>query len=434
MITKPILIKNGRVIDPSQGLDRVVNLMIAEGKIVWRGATDTIPPYSEYEVINASKEVVCPGFIDLHCHLRQPGFEEKETIATGTQAAAKGGFTTVCCMPNTRPPLDSKKIISYVKSIIKKEGMIQVLPIGCITKSREGKELTRMKELAEAGVIAFSDDGDPVTDDKLMKEALICSYGLPVIDHCENRQLVVGGQINEGKMSRKLGLKGIPAAAEEMMVERDIEIARQTDGRLHIAHVSTAGSIALISKAKAAGIKITAEVTPHHLTLTEETVSGYNTNAKVNPPLRTKQDIESLIEGLKDNTIDAIATDHAPHTTADKNCDFTKAAFGITGFETALGSLMSLVHSGKLPLNTFIAKLTVGPAKIIGDKFRSLGTLAIGNSADIIIFNPELTWVVDINKLLSKGKNTPLGGTTLRGKVTATIYQGKIVYQDEEIK
>jgi dihydroorotase len=434
--TRPLLINNGHLIDPAQGIDESGSLLIAGGKTVWVGTQGMTPPYSDYDILDAKQMVVCPGFIDLHCHLRQPGYEEKETIATGTRAAAKGGFTTVCCMPNTQPPLDNKEIIDYVKSVAAKEGVIRVLPIGCITKGRKGQEISNMKELAFAGVVAFSDDGDPVMNDTIMSTALENSrkLNMPVIDHCENKDLAAGGQINEGNISRKLNLKGIPAEAEESMVERDIALAKRTGGKLHIAHVSTSGSVEAIRQAKAEGTQVTAEVTPHHLTMTEETASGYNTNAKVNPPLRNKKDIAALIEGLKDGTIDAIATDHAPHTEAAKNYDFKEAAFGISGFETALGSLMSLVHNGQIPLNTLIAKLTGGPAKIIGDKYGKLGTLAAGNSADITVFDPDLSWVVDTDKFVSKGKNTPLAGATLKGKVIATFYQGKTIYQDDFVK
>jgi dihydroorotase len=432
----PLLIKNGHLIDPAQAIDETGSLFIAGGKTVWVGIPGMAPPYSNYDVLDAKGMIVCPGFIDLHCHLRQPGYEEKETIATGTQAAAKGGFTTVCCMPNTKPALDNKETISYVKSIAAKEGVIRVLPIGCITQGRKGKEITNMKELASAGAVAFSDDGDPIINNGIISEALANSVilDLPIIDHCENKNLAADGQINDGKIARQLDLKGIPAAAEESIVARDISLAKRTGGKLHIAHVSTAGSVAAIRQAKAAGIKITAEATPHHLTMTEAMTLGYNTNAKVNPPLRTQKDIAALIVGLKDGTIDAIATDHAPHTEADKNCDFKEAAFGISGFETALGSLMSLVHNGQLPINTLIAKLTSGPAGIIGDKYGKLGTLAICNPADITVFNPDLSWVVDTDNFVSKGKNTPLAGATLKGKVMATIYQGEIVYKDASVK
>ena len=433
---RPLLIQGGHIVDPSQGIDDTGSLLITEDKISWLGKGETIPPQPDYATLPAQGLIVCPGFVDLHCHLRQPGFEEKETIATGSQAAARGGFATICCMPNTNPPLDSRNTIDYVKSVATAEGMIRVLPIGCISRGREGEELAPMAELTLAGVIAYSDDGKPVLNSNLMRQALDHSRGfdLPIIAHSEDTSLTEGGMMNDGVLSTKLGLQGIPAAAEEIMVARDLILAQLTEARLHIAHVSTAGSVDLIRHAKEKGIKVTAEVTPHHLTLTEEEVLGYNTNAKVNPPLRTKQDIKALIQGLNENIIDAIATDHAPHTEDDKRADFALAPFGISGFETALGSLMSLVHSGELPLTTLIAKLTCEPAKIIGDKYGKLGSLEVETSADVTIFDPDKEWIVDTRTFASKGKNTPLAGSTLKGKVMATISQGRFVYQDDSIK
>jgi len=433
---KSLLIHGGHIIDPSQGIDEIGSLLITEGKISWLGRGEATPPQPDYDVLHAQGLIVCPGFVDIHCHLRQPGFEEKETIATGTRAAAKGGFTTICCMPNTNPPLDNQATIDYVKSIVATEGVVRVLPIGCISRGRKGQELAPMGELASAGVIAYSDDGEPAANSRLMRQALDYSrdLDLPIIDHCEDTSLTEGGQINEGIISTKLGLRGISAAAEEIIVARDLALAELTGGRLHIAHVSTEGSVDLIRRAKEKGIKVTAEVTPHHLTLTEEKVIGYDTNAKVNPPLRTKRDIQALIQGLKENVIDIIATDHAPHTEADKLCEFDLAAFGISGFETALGSLMSLVHDRQLTLATLIAKLTCDPAKIIGNKYGKLGTLDIGASADITIFDPDLEWIVDTKAFASKGKNTPLAGSRLKGKVMATISQGKLVYKDDLVR
>jgi len=432
---KPLLIQGGRIIDPSQGIDEVGSLLVTEGKISWLGKGEAIPPQPDYDVLHARGLIVCPGFVDLHCHLRQPGFEEKETIATGTRAAARGGFTTICCMPNTNPPLDNQTAVEYVKSKAASEGVVRVLPIGCISKGRKGEELAEMGELASAGVIAFSDDGEPALNSHIMRQALDYSraFDLPITDHCEDKALTAGGQMNEGIISTKLGLRGIPNAAEDIIVARDLALAQLTGGRLHIAHTTTEGSVDLIRRAKERGIKVTAEVTPHHLTLTEERVIGYNTNAKVNPPLRTERDIQALIQGLNDNTIDIIATDHAPHTEADKRCEFDLAPFGISGFETALGSLMSLVHDGELTLVGLIAKLTYEPAKIIGNRYGRLGTLAIGASADVALFDPVLEWVVDTKAFASKGKNTPLAGERLRGKVVATISQGKLVYKDESI-
>ncbi len=433
---KPLLIQGGHIIDPSQGIDEIGSLLITEGEISWLGKGEVTPPQPDYDVLPAQGLIVCPGFIDLHCHLRQPGFEEKETIATGTRAAARGGFTTICCMPNTDPPLDNQATVEFVKSKATTEGLVRVLPIGCISKGRKGEELAEMGELASAGVIAFSDDGEPAVDSRLMRQALDYSraFGLPIIDHCEDTVLTEGGQINEGIISTKLGLPGIPAAAEEIMVARDLALAQLTGAQLHIAHVTTEGSVELIRRAKEKGIQVTAEVTPHHLTLTEEMVMGYDTNAKVNPPLRTSEDTQALIQGLKENVIDIIATDHAPHTEADKLCEFALAAFGISGFETALGSLMGLVHDGQLTLATFVSKLTYEPARIIGDKYGKLGTLAIGAPADVTIFDPDMNWVVDTTAFASKGKNTPLAGSVLKGKVMATIFQGELVYKEDAIK
>ena len=429
---KSLLIQGCHIIDPSQGIDKVSSLLITDGKISWLGEGN--PPQPDYDVLHAEGLIVCPGFVDLHCHLRQPGFEEKETIATGTRAAARGGFTTICCMPNTNPPLDSQTTINLVTSAAAQEGTVRVLPIGCISKGRKGKELTDMEELASAGAIAFSDDGEPALDSRIMRQALEYSrtLGLPIIDHCEDTALTEGGQMNEGRLSAELGLRGLPAAAEEIIVARDLALAQLTGGHIHIAHATTEGVVELIRRGKEQGIRVTAEATPHHLTLTEAKVIGYNTNAKVNPPLRTERDIEALVQGLKENVIDIIATDHAPHTEADKRQEFALAPFGISGFETALGSLMSLVHTGRITLTALIAKLTGEPAKIIGHG--KLGTLAIGAPADITIFDPDKEWLVDPATFASKGKNTPLAGSTLKGRVMATLFQGKLVYKDDSVK
>ncbi len=338
-------------------------------------------------------------------------------------------------MPNTNPPLDSQTAIEYIKATAAAEGVIRVLPIGCISKGRQGKELTEMGELAEAGVIAFSDDGEPALSSYIMRQALDYSraFDLPITDHCEDTILTEGGQMNEGVVSAKLGLRGIPNAAEDIIVARDLALAQLTGGWLHIAHTTTEGAVELIRRAKEKGIRVTAEATPHHLTLTEERVIGYDTNAKVNPPLRTERDIEALIQGLNDNTIDIIATDHAPHTEGDKLCEFAKAPFGISGLETALGALMGLVHDKKLSLTTLIAKLTYEPARILGDKRGKLGTLAIGAEADITIFDLDREWVVNTKDFASKGKNTPLAGEKLKGKVIATIYGETIVYKNDNV-
>ncbi|MEK7354518.1 MAG: dihydroorotase [Chloroflexota bacterium] len=433
--TRPVLIRGGRIIDPAQKTDEIGSMLISEGKISWLGKGQATPPKADYDVLNADGLIVCPGFIDLHCHLRQPGFEDKETIATGAQAAARGGFTTVCCMPNTNPPLDSRKVIEMVKAEAVKSGIVRVLPIGCVSKGRAGKELASLSELAAAGVVGFSDDGSPVLDTGLMISALRASLilGLPIIDHCEHTGLTEGGVMNWGNLSMSLGLKGMPAAAEEIMVARDVALAGMTGGWVHIAHVSTEESVNIIRQAKKAGVKVTAEVTPHHLTLTEEKVIWGDANAKVNPPLRTEKDVRALIQGLKEGVIDIIATDHAPHTTAEKAAGFDKSPPGISGFETALGSLMGLVQSGQIDLGLLISKLTSEPAKIIGKKYGELGTLTIGAAADITLFDPDREWLVDTNNFASKGKNTPLAGSRLKGKVLATIFGGKVVYKDDVI-
>jgi dihydroorotase len=423
---KPLLIQGGRVIDPSQSMDALMDVLVENGKIAWIGQGK--PPVASHETAVADGMVVCPGFIDMHCHLRQPGFEQKETIATGTRAAARGGFTTVCCMPNTNPPLDNLPLIEYVKTTAEKEGAARVLPIGCITRGRKGEELADLAEMAQAGAIGFSDDGSYVKNSRVMRKAMEYSLplGLPMIEHCEDPDLAAEGVMNEGIIATGLGLAGIPNAAEDIAVSRDIILAELTGARLHIAHVSTAGSVELIRQAKRRGVKVTAEVTPHHLTLTEDMVMGYNTNAKVNPPLRTQKDIDALIAGLKDGTIDVIATDHAPHTANDKLCEFGNAASGISGLETAFGSLMGLVHSGKMLLPLLISKLTSEPAKLLGS---GLGTLKVGSLAEVAILGPDVEWMVNINSFGSKGKNTPLAWQMLKGRPLMTIYGGKITYR-----
>jgi dihydroorotase len=429
---KPLLIQHGHIIDPGQGIDETGNLLISNGEISWLGKDGATPSQTNYDILNTNGLMVCPGFIDLHCHLREPGFEDKETIATGTRAGAKGGFTTLCCMPNTSPPIDSRAVVDYVTQKAQSEGVIRVLPVGCVSRGRQGEVLAEMGELAEAGVVGFSDDGAPVSHSGLMRHALEYSldWKLPIISHCEELSLTEGGQMNEGAVATRLGMKGMPAEAEESMVARDIALARLTGARLHLAHLSTEGSVEMVRRAKEEGVAVTAEVTPHHLTLTEEGVTGYDTNAKVNPPLRTRKDTAALLQGLREGVIDAIATDHAPHTSTDKMCEFGMAAFGISGLETALGSLMGLVRQGELDLALIIARLTSGPAGVLGSRFSALGTLKPGSPADVIVFDPEGEWLVSEASLLSKGKNTPFLGMKLKGKVMATLYGGQIVYQE----
>jgi dihydroorotase len=440
-----LLIRGGHIIDPSRGIDQIGDLLISKGKVGQIGSAVTLSQSPEHSAgkakdIDATGLVVCPGFVDLHCHLREPGSEHKETIATGTKAAAAGGFATVCCMANTKPPLDNAAVVHWVRQKANRDSLIEVLPIGCITKGRKGEELTDMTELAKGGVVGFSDDGDPVASSQLMRRAMEYSrdLGVPIIDHCEDKELSANGIINEGQTSAKLRLKGIPAAAEEVMVARDLILAKLTRARLHIAHVSTKGSVELIRRAKEEGISVTAEVTPHHLTLTEERIvrkppnKSFDVNAKVNPPLRTREDIQALIKGLKDGVIDVIATDHAPHTLADKDCGLELAAFGISSFETAFGCLMSLVHEGEISLTQLISKLTCEPAKVIG-RNGELGTLKTGAPANIIILDPDQRWIVDSRDFASKGKNTPYDGYKFKGKVMATIANGKIAYISESL-
>jgi len=427
---KPLLITHGYVIDPSQGIEGKRDLLIIGGKVAWVG--EGVPPQPPSAVIHAQGLILCPGFIDLHCHLREPGYEEKETIHTGTEAAAAGGFTTICCMPDTNPPIDDPASIAYISKKASTEGVIRLLPIACLTKGRKGQELVDMVELSQAGAIAFSDDGYPIMSPILLRRALEYSLAVdrPIFDHCQDMELSEGGVVNEGWVSLRLGLKGIPPTAEQVAIARDIALARLTGAKVHLLHLSTADSVELVKKAKEKGIPVTAEVTPHHLTLTEERVIGFNTNAKVNPPLRTLKDTQALIQGLKEGIIDAIATDHAPHNEVDKMTEFDQAAFGISGLETALANLLGLVYRGDLDMVTLISKLTCEPAKIIGKE----ANLKEGSIADITIFDPQREWMVEPERFFSKGKNTPLAGEWLRGKVVATLVGGELVYQDAKLK
>ena len=442
-MSKSILIKSGRVIDPSSDIDEITDLLIVDGKIAKVGLLDLENPPSE--VYNAEGMIVTPGFIDIHCHLREPGEEYKETIETGTKSAAAGGFTTVCAMPNTNPPIDTRSIVDFVKNKALTEGVVRVLPIGCVTKKSHGRELSEMSELADAGVIGFSDDGKPVSDANIMRQALAysASLGLPIINHCEVPELADGASMNEGWVATRLGLKGMPNTAEEAMVARDISLSELTGGRIHLAHISTAGTLDMVRDAKERGINVTCEVTPHHLTLTDEAVlsigdgntsfdaltpHAYNTTAKVNPPLLNITDMSVMARGIKDGTIDFIATDHAPHSSVDKVCTFQEAAFGISVLETALGSVLSLYHNSKLDLTTIIKKLTSDPAEFLGS---NLGTLKVGRPADVTVFDLDEDWKVDTSLFLSKGKNTPLDGATLTGKVKATFYSGENVYRSK---
>ena len=439
---KSLLFKNGRLLDPKNNLDTVTDLLVSDGKICEIGRFETEP--DNVKIFDATGLIISPGFVDVHCHLREPGQEYKETIETGTAAAAAGGFTTICAMPNTIPPMDTRSIVDFVTAQAKSSGLVRVLPIGCVTKESKGDELSEMVELADSGVIGFSDDGNPVHNPNIMRQALLYAYdlSLPVINHCEVPELAVDASMNEGWISTRLGLKGMPNSAEEVMVARDISLSELTNGHVHFAHISTEGSLSLIRDAKSRGVNVTCEVTPHHLTLTDETVLGmknqrgkyepltpysYDTMAKVNPPLRTERDVSAMIEGLSDGTIDMIATDHAPHSTVDKMCSFQEAAFGISVLETALGSILKLFHENLIDLSTLISKLTCAPATFLKS---NLGTMNIGAQADLTIFDPNEEWEVISDNFKSKGKNTPLETTILKGKVKATVYGGNIIYQD----
>lgn len=424
------ILKGARVIDPNRKVDEVRDILVVDGSIA---AMEKKINISGAQVIDLTGLILTPGLIDMHVHFREPGYEYKEDIETGSRSAAAGGFTTVACMPNTRPPVDNAMMVEYVKSRALKSGLVRVLPIGCVSKGLEGKEIVEMGDMVEAGAVAFSDDGRPVADSSLMRKALMYAsmFDRVIIDHCEDPGLFEGGQVNEGYISTLLGLQGIPASAEEIMVARNILLARETGTRVHIAHVSTKGSVELIRRAKAEGVKVTCEATPHHLTLTEEAVVGYDTNAKMNPPLRTKEDVEALLEGLKDGTIDVIASDHAPHSIDEKDVEFDKASFGIVGLETSLGLILThIVGKGKLDLGQAIEKMTIGPARALGI---DAGSLTIGKPADITVIDPDLEWTVDKNKFFSKGRNTPFHGWKLKGRVVLTMVGGKIIYADENI-
>ncbi len=436
------LIRRGRIIDPSRGFDAIGNLLIVDGRIAGvekgsLGATTVPTGRNDLVTIDAAGCVVCPGFVDLHCHLREPGYEDKETIATGVNAAARGGFTTVCCMPNTLPTIDTRTTVEYVLRTAQSAGKVRVLPIAAITKQRAGNELTEMAELVDAGAIGFSDDGRAVASSRVLRHALDYSrmFNRPIIEHCEDAEISENGLMNEGLVATHLGMPGIPCAAEETIVARDIALAELTGGWLHVAHVSTARSVEMVRQAKARGLRVTAEVTPHHLVFTEDWVAGYrgqwpkslpyDTNTKVNPPLRSKRDRQALVQGLKDGTIDAIATDHAPHTVVDKLCEYELAPSGIVGLETALATLMVLVESGEIPLELLVSKLSREPARAFG---LSGGSLAVDAPADVVVFAPAEEWTVDKRSFASKGWNTPLDGFRVRGRVKCTLVGGRLVY------
>ncbi|MEE1014184.1 MAG: dihydroorotase [Clostridia bacterium] len=421
-----LLIKNGHVVDPKNGVDEVRDILIADGIIQKTGANLTD---AEATVLDATGKIVAPGLVDLHVHFREPGLEYKEDIETGSRAAAKGGVTTVVCMPNTDPVIDNGPLVQYVMNRGKEVGLVNVLTTGCISKGQKSGELSEIGELKAAGAVGISDDGRPVLSSSLMRKALEYAkmFDIPVLSHCEDLDLVDGGSMNEGYMSTFLGLRGIPKAAESVAVTRDILIAEEVEGRLHVCHVSTRNAIEAVREAKKRGVKVTAETAPHYFTLTDKACDGFNTNAKMNPPLRDEDDVQAVIEGLIDGTLDAIATDHAPHHRDEKELEFDQASNGIVGLETSLAlGVTYLVKTGKLTMSQLIEKMSVNPAEIIGfDR----GSLAEGKVADVVIFDAEEEFTVNVNDFASKGKNSPYDGFTLTGQVETTITGGKIVYQ-----
>jgi dihydroorotase len=441
-----VLIRGGRIVDPSQDLDAQGDLLVRDGKVVSFAPSGGLASAEGVFEFDARGLIVAPGFIDLHTHLREPGHEEKETIASGSQAAVAGGFTTICAMPNTDPAIDNPAVVEYVCRAAEAAGAARVLCVAAVSKGRAGKELAPMAELAAAGAIGFSDDGNPVSSSAVMRNALTYSRMLdkPVMDHCEDPELVKGGQMNEGPVATRLGLKGSPAAAEEILVARNVALAELTGGWAHICHLSTARAVEVVRSAKARGVRVTAEVTPHHLVMTDELVLGrwpsfpgstgrhlpYDTDTKVNPPLRSGADVAALLDGLRDGTIEAIATDHAPHHLLDKECEYDFAASGISGLDTALAALLLLVEQGKLGLSEVVRALTVGPEAIIR---RDLGTLKPGSVADVVVFDPNVAWQVTAESMVSRGKNTPFRGETVRGKVVLTLREGVAVYGGERL-
>jgi len=424
---RPILISAGRVIDPSRGTDTVTDVYLADGKVQAVGRDLGRP--DDAIVLDAAGKIVAPGLIDVHVHLREPGQEDVETVATGAMAAAAGGFSAVCAMPNTDPVTDNQAAVGFIVSQAQRAEKARVYPIGAISLGQNGQQLAEFGELVGAGAVAVSDDGKPVVSSHLMRTALeyARTFGIPVADHCEDPTLSAGGAMHEGLVSTRLGLKGIPSAAEEIMVARDILLAELTGGHVHLCHMSTRGSVDLIRHAKDKGVRVTAEACPHHFTLTHEACEGYNTNAKMNPPLREAEDREAIRQALRDGTIDVICTDHAPHHYDAKEREFDDAPNGIIGLETALGlAVTELVDTGLLGLPELITRMSVMPARIFN---LTGGTLAPGTAADVVVFDAEERWVVRPEEFYSKSRNTPFGGRELRGRASATIVRGHLAYQ-----
>ncbi len=421
-----LLIKNGRVIDPASGRDEVADVLIKSGLIVRIGpdlhATGAI-------AFDAQGLIVAPGFIDMHVHLREPGFEHAETIESGSRAAAAGGFTSICAMPNSQPVNDSASVTRYIVERAQRSAIVNVFPIGAITKDSAGEQLSAIGSMKAAGIVAISDDGRPVMNSRLMRRAMefARAFDLPVIDHCEDLNLSAGGDMHEGFESVRLGMRGIPSSSEDVMVARDLILAEATGARFHVAHLSSRRSLEMVAAAKARDLPVSCEVTPHHMALTDAGMPPYDSNYKMKPPLRTGCDTAALIEGIVSGVVDAIATDHAPHPGSEKMQEFEKCPFGIIGLETALAvALETLLHSGKVSLNRVIELFTAGPARILG---LNRGRLETGLPGDVTIFDPELSWTYDVNRSLSRSRNSPFHGRTFRGAPVATVVGGKVVWQ-----
>lgn len=424
-----LLIKNGRVIDPASGFDSTADVLLVDGHIAGIGVNLSSLGATPFD---ASGMIVAPGFIDMHVHLRDPGFEHAETIESGSRAAAAGGFTSVCCMPNTNPVNDSATVTSYIVERARQRAVVNVFPIGAITKSSAGEELAAIGSMKAAGVVAISDDGRPVMNARVMRRAMetASAFDLPIINHCEDLHLSAGGDMHEGLESVKLGLRGIPSCSEDVMVARDILLAEVTGARYHVAHISARNSVAMVAFAKSRGLKVTCETTPHHFAVADSDMLPYDSNYKMKPPLRSKEDVHAVVDGIVSGAIDVLATDHAPHPGSEKMQEFEKCPFGITGLETAIGlTTDELVHTGRISLMQMIALYTTGPAKVLQLKDR--GSLAINGIADITIFNPERKWTYDVNRSLSKSRNSPFDGREFRGGPVVTIVNGTIVWQAE---
>jgi dihydroorotase len=428
-MSESLLLRGGRILDPSQSLDTVGDLLLTGGKVESLGDRVDSGSRDDVESIDCSGLIVSPGFIDVHCHLREPGREDVETIATGARAAAAGGFTAVCAMPNTDPVTDNQAAVGFIIRQAAIARAARVYPIGAISVGQRGESLAEFGEMVGAGAVAVSDDGKPVASAHLMRTALeyARTFGIPVADHCEEPTLAKGGAMNEGLVSARLGLKGVPNEAEEIMAIRDILLARRTGGHVHLCHMSTRGSVELIRWGKERGVRVTAEACPHHLSLTDDAVEGYNTNAKMNPPLRSAADVEAIQQAVRDGTIDVIATDHAPHHYDEKEREFADAPNGIVGLETALAvNLTWLVASGIIDLATLIEKMSCAPARVFGLQG---GTLRKGSIADVTVFDPHAEWKVDPTRFRSKGRNTPYAGKSLRGRVHCTVVDGRVIYR-----